>query len=601
MNSCDHQQNLTADSVIPEPERQRLEVLGTFAESVADAARFREGLIEAGFPADRLLTARTSPDGIVPGLSRYDEQCLLFNTRYQYQPFVIAMCESADEVQKVYMMAIGYKLPVRVRAGGHDHAGESSGDNVILIDVTGIRNFSIDENQVAAIGAGFRFYQLTPELADQDRMIAHGTCATVGLAGFIQGGGWGPWTRKYGMCCEHLAGATMVLGDGTLVSVNANGQGFRKVMLDSGATMMEALDPAQNDALIWALRGGGGMSYGILTEIRVKTFALPGTILRFEIPWNSATVEGAESASAKTMDVLQAWEKVILADNSRALLGTNLQINALPLSDNPGDVKDLYHGCLMYGYWQGSADELQAFVASWFGAVGVTPDNLAISAPSGADHPQKYDHALMSHWGRRSMVDVVRAQGVQAIPVVGGTPFTPDYDAPAPHKITSRFVTAEGLASYDANGKDGYTALLESLTSAWVEPQNETYGLFCYVTLGAIQGSFYQTSSTLPDIAFDYRDCQYTIQYQSWWNETLKNKLEQQDNPVYVDVNRAMDWIDAAREADIAGTRGSFISFKDPSVPTERYFGRSYQRLVEVKQQYVNDRFNHLRSRKTII
>ena len=588
---------VNSDTDMPKPEQQRLSVLASFAVSACQARIYRERLIADGFPATRLLTAHDSPASAVPGLSAYAAECLVFNTRYQYRPFVIVMCENTWEVQAAFRMALQCELPVRIRAGGHDHAGECSGDNVVLIDVTGIRHFRMDDHAVAHIGAGYRFYQLTPLLAASNRMIAHGTCATVGLAGFIQGGGWGPWTRRYGMCCEHLAGATLVLGDGSVVSVNTDGPGFR---LDSATALPEPLDQACNDALVWALRGGGGMSWGIVTELRVKTFALPGTLLRFEIPWNSASCEGAVAAEATTLAVLQAWETVIMAADTPALLGTNLQINALACGEQPGPVGQLRHGCLMYGYWEGSADELQAFVTTRFASVGVTAANLAIGAPAGADHPQAYDHTLMSHWARRTVSEVVRARGAAAVPLLTGTPFTPDYDAPAPHRITSRWVTAAGLASVE-NGKDGYTALLETLTSPLIQAENETLGLFSYVTLGALQGEFYQTATDLPDIAFAYRDCRYTIQYQTWWNEQLKYRLEQQHNPVYVDVNRAMDWIDACREAEIAGTRGAFISFKDPAIPTARYFDRNYERLLAVKQQYVADHWNYLRTRKTIV
>jgi len=45
---------------------------------------------------------------------------------------------------------------------------------------------------------------------DQLRLgIAHGTCATVAVAGYTMGGGWGPWTRLYGMACERLIGARL--------------------------------------------------------------------------------------------------------------------------------------------------------------------------------------------------------------------------------------------------------------------------------------------------------------------------------------------------------------------------------------------------------
>lgn len=192
----------------PNPQIQRLAVLNAYSISINNAKLFIQKMDKCGFPKERLLTPLENTVSPVPGLNQYQVESLTFNTRYQHQPFVIVMCESTQEVQQAYLTATRFSLPIRVRSGGHDHAGECSGDNVILIDVSRIKTFQLCEN-IATIGAGYRFYQLTPKLAEHDRMIAHGTCATVGLTGYIQGGGWGPWTRKYGMCCEHLVSATL--------------------------------------------------------------------------------------------------------------------------------------------------------------------------------------------------------------------------------------------------------------------------------------------------------------------------------------------------------------------------------------------------------
>jgi hypothetical protein len=129
-------------------------------------------------------------------------------------------------------------------------------------------------------------------------------------------------------------------------------------------------------------------------------------------------------------------------------------------------------------------------------------------------------------------------------------------------------------------------------------------GLFSYVTLGAIVGDFYQqhpTGKSSLGVAFPYQSSQYIIQHQTWWNEDIKNKVELQNNDVFVDTNRALDWIDTARESEIEGSYGAFISFKDPAIPTEVYFQHNYAKLMDIKKHFVRDHYNHLRTRKTII
>ncbi|HCQ15610.1 MAG TPA: FAD-binding protein, partial [Cryomorphaceae bacterium] len=65
--------------------------------------------------------------------------------------------------------------------------------------------------------------------------------------------------------------------------------------------------------------------------------------------------------------------------------------------------------------------------------------------------------------------------------------------------------------------------------------------------------------------------------------------------------NRALDWMEVARDYDIPNTSGAFISFKDSSIPTRTYFAQNYDKLVEIKENFVKDPFNHLRIRKSII
>ena len=129
-------------------------------------------------------------------------------------------------------------------------------------------------------------------------------------------------------------------------------------------------------------------------------------------------------------------------------------------------------------------------------------------------------------------------------------------------------------------------------------------GLFTYITLGAITGDYYQhviTPEQKTKSAFPYKDKLFTIQYQTWWNETEEQKKEGPNNHVHTRINRELDWMDVCRDYDIPNTSGAFISFKDSSVPTRTYFDNSYEDLVKIKQAHVKDPDNQFRSRKTII
>ena len=547
----------------------------------------------------------------------YNEHCQIFNRRIQEKPWVIVYCREEKDVQLVYQTATKYNFEVRIRAGGHDHEGECTGTNVILMDISQMNTFSVDDNGLATIGPGLIFKNLTTLLANENVMIPHGTCATVCISGFTMGGGWGPWTRKHGMCCEHLVGANLVLGDGSTVKVDAE--------FDENGNEVNV------PPLLWALRGGGGMSYALVTEWRIQTFPLPKELIRFSLTWNLypediehpqedpdyICADAKTTARYPTLDVLKAWEKNIKSKTTTRLIGTNLMINAKPLL--PGeefDYKTVEHNCVMYGYWQGNEHQLNRFLLKRFKSV---PKFKACinTHHGGTDADENFGDTLMSDWARNSYnklltqsfrlgKNLLGANDPKMADLVEGKPLPPDYDDPAPHKITSRLVDNGGLKNA------GYRQFLRSLTSELLSPESRDLGLFSYVTLGAIVGNFYMGKNLLhpppegertPDnsnTSFPYSDKLYTIQYQTWWNMEPHEKFEGQNNLVWNHTNRALDWMQVARDFNIPNTTGSFISFKDSSIPTEVYFQNSYNTLMDIKREHSLDEFNHLRIRKSI-
>jgi hypothetical protein len=425
-------------------------------------------------------------------------------------------------------------------------------------------------------------------------MIPHGTCATVGIAGFTFGGGGGPWTRSKGMCCDLLVGATIIIGDGSIKELSKDGD-------------------EQSSELLWALSGGGGFSYGIVTELKIQTFPLPQELIRFDIEWNSYDLKD-KLKKIPTIKILKAWEKVInyyrsddisfdKKSKNDQLIGTNLKISAInaPIDDNKFNADEVVHNVTMFGYWQGEKEQLDEFIAASFGEAK-NNYKYTITGSGGIHSDKPYgSHMMSSDWDRVSFINVKRQLNNQ--PLLGrkeGEPFPPDFDSPAPHKITCRLVDADGL---DANSELGHSALLRSLTSPLICNNNRELGLFSYVTLGAISGPYYQDKENVAKLnsAFPYKDKQYTIQYQTWWNEDLADKEKLQDNPVYERTNRALDWMQFARDFDIPNTSGSFISFKDSSIPTATYFAENYEKLIAIKLDHSIDPLNHFRSRKTIL
>jgi FAD/FMN-containing dehydrogenase len=85
------------------------------------------------------------------------------------------------------------------------------------------------------------------------RYVQGGGCTTVGVAGLVQGGGFGSFSKRYGVAAASLLQAEIVTADGVLRTVNA----------------------CKDPDLFWALKGGGGGSFGVVTRLTLKTHDLP--------------------------------------------------------------------------------------------------------------------------------------------------------------------------------------------------------------------------------------------------------------------------------------------------------------------------------------
>jgi hypothetical protein len=526
--------------------------------------------IQDSFNLPRVLLDR-------PEDSDYEEERKTFNRRFSKRPALIVFCTTTEQVARVVKVAAANReYPLRVKSGGHDHEAESSETDAIVIDFQNMKtaSFSTDYSRIT-VEPGLRFEDVLWKLDAKDVSIPHGTCKTVGIFGFTLGGGWGPWTRLHGMCCERLVGATIVLGDGTIRVIDEK---------DKDRSSQE---------LLWALRGGGGFSYGIVTQMVIKTFKQPSHTLRFSLKWEHKCLSDKMPTA---ISILDAWEKVISADANPQLMGTNLQIMAIP--EDHLSVEESIHDCTFYGYYAGNAESLDKDLNAWFG-----PEHkgvLKIMPTKKNKDPDKQQELTrlqsFSGWDRVSTAKK-KKEKKEEILLPGYMP--PDEDAPAPHKISSRLVQEGGL------GLEGQKNLIRSLRSKLINKVGIDAHLHTYVTLGAISGRYYGQEYNFPAYpagsSFPFKKRPYTIQYQVWWDESDEDKIEGSTYHVNKFSNQALDWISECSTNSFPQTSGSFISFKDSSIPTRNYFMESYEQLKVIKETYSEDPDNIFSSRKTIL
>ena len=168
------------------------------------------------------------------------------------RPAAVVPCRTEDDVVAALRYARESDLPVVPRGGGHCFAGRSSTTGVV-VDLSPLDTILV-EGDLATVGAGVRLGRLYAELARHDRTIPAGCGPTVGVAGLTLGGGIGLLGRRYGLTCDRLRSAQVVLADGRVVTCSAE----------------------EEPDLFWALRGAGGGQFGIVTSLVFET--VPGLV-----------------------------------------------------------------------------------------------------------------------------------------------------------------------------------------------------------------------------------------------------------------------------------------------------------------------------------
>lgn len=209
---------------------------------------------------------------------------------WHLRPQAIVRCRAAGDVAETLALARRSGTALAIRSGGHCFAGRSSTDG-ILIDVGPLNSVAVADATVTA-GAGATLGDLYDALDEHGRTMAGGCGPSVGIAGLTLGGGLGILGRTYGLTCDQLIAAEVVLADGRVVDCDAD-------------------DHAD---LFWALRGAGGCRFGVVTRLTLATVPAPQAT-SFELRWPS-------SAAAPVLDAWQDWAPDAPAGVAASLLVT---------------------------------------------------------------------------------------------------------------------------------------------------------------------------------------------------------------------------------------------------------------------------------------
>ena len=179
----------------------------------------------------------------------------------------VVRARNAADVGAAVRFAAAHRLRLVVKGAGHSYLGGSSAPDSLLVWTRDMEEITLHDAFTPAgsdappapavsVGAGCIWGHVYDAVTTKGgRYVQGGGCTTVGVAGLVQGGGFGSFSKRYGSAAASLLEAEVVTADGVIRVVNA----------------------AQEPDLFWALKGGGGGTFGVVTRLTLKAHELPST------------------------------------------------------------------------------------------------------------------------------------------------------------------------------------------------------------------------------------------------------------------------------------------------------------------------------------
>ncbi|MEW1901419.1 MULTISPECIES: FAD-binding oxidoreductase [unclassified Streptomyces] len=481
---------------------------GAFATAATAGARPRHG--HAHGAAWSRLSRSLTGDLVLPGDAEYDRARKLATAMFDdVRPRAVVYAETPQDVRTAMLFAQDHGLHTAVRSGGHSYGGWSTTEGLV-VNLTRLDHVRPgDGTGPVSIGPGVQAVDVLPRLTPYGITVPAGFCPTVSPGGFLTGGGTGWQYRKYGPASDRLVSARVVLADGRIVTASKT----------------------SHPDLLWALRGGGGGNFGVVTDFRVA----PTPITRvghYTLTWSWSD---AQRAVKGYLD----WSAQASADLACG--------GILRLADaKPGGLPVF----IVSGVHFGTPEELEAELAALASLVGTAPATRVVQE-------LPYDRAMMRVFGCEDKT-------VDACHETGSNP-----EAALPrqnwlknrgrmfHRIPPQSGVDELLAAFDADRRAGQTRIVSLL------------GLGKNANLPA-------TDAT----AWVHRD--------SLFSATLTVSLAT-PVPAAEDRAAAEGWLNGLFGAVDPYSNGrSYVNFPDTNLTNyaQAYYGSNLPRLSRIKSSY---------------
>ncbi|THH16525.1 hypothetical protein EW146_g4120 [Bondarzewia mesenterica] len=237
---------------------------------------------------DSCLLDYTDPANIFPTLP--PNRCLIGSVPQHYIDV-----RTHEDVAAAFDFSKKTRVPLIIKNTGHDYKGRSSAPNSLALWTHNMKNMSYDPTFVpegcatpspgVTVGAGVQWGEAYPFAEAHNITLVGGSDKGVGVSGgWLQGGGHGALTNTMGMGVDRVLQFKVVTPDGQYRVANA----------------------CQNEDLFFALRGGGGGTFGVVLES--TTLASPQVTLQVVVvTWTNPNATLTESLWSILVDNAEKW------------------------------------------------------------------------------------------------------------------------------------------------------------------------------------------------------------------------------------------------------------------------------------------------------
>ncbi|KAI3827159.1 hypothetical protein L1987_01229 [Smallanthus sonchifolius] len=452
---------------------------------------------------------------------------LRFRTRSTPKPEVIFTPLNETHIQAAVICAKKLGIHLRFRSGGHDYEGASytsiMNDSFVVIDLSKMRGVDVNTMDSSVwVEAGATLGELYYRVQEKSKTlaVAAGMYTSLGAGGHVTGGGYGSMMRKYGLAADNALDARII---------NSNG---------------EILDRASmGEDLFWAIRGGGGGSYGVIVSWKLRLVPVPSIATIFNVE---------KTLQQNATKILHKWQQV------GPTLDENLFVRVFIRPSKTSSTTNKTVSTTYQAHFLGEANKVMEIMNTGFPELGL----------------KKQDCLEMS-W-------------LKSVMILSGYPST----APPSDLLTGKptflnYFKAKADFVKEVIPETG----LEGMWKTMLEAENSPF--LIWNPYGGMMSRIPE-----PSIPFPHRNVLFKIQYVATWMDDEKEIMNKHVDGInklykymtrYVSMSPRQAYVNY-RDFDL-GMNNKNGSYEEVSSWGRMYFKDNFKRLVEIKTRFDPDNF----------